>query len=42
MFNPHNPNIVIGSTMAGYLLEWDIRAKKEPVSGPTAERKNRS
>ena len=28
MFNPHNPNIVIGSTMSGYLLEWDIRAKK--------------
>jgi dynein intermediate chain len=42
MFNPHNPNIVIASTMAGYLLEWDIRAKKEPISGPTTERKNRS
>lgn len=41
MFNPHNPNIVIGSTMSGYLLEWDIRAKKEPISGST-ERKNRS
>jgi len=41
MFNPHNPNIVIGSTMSGYLLEWDIRAKKEPISG-AAERKNRS
>ena len=33
MFNPHNPSIVIGSTMSGYLLEWDIRAKKEPVAG---------
>ena len=42
MFNPHNPNIVIASTMAGYLLEWDIRAKKEPISGPSTERKNRS
>lgn len=42
MFNPHNPNIVIGSTMSGYLLEWDIRAKKEPVAGAPAERKNRS
>ena len=42
MFNPHNPNIVIGSTMSGYLLEWDIRAKKEPVAGAAAERKNRS
>ena len=43
MFNPHNPNIVIGSTMSGYLLEWDIRAKKEPVTGAAAtERKNRS
>ena len=31
-FNPHNPNMVIGSTMSGYLLLWDIRAKKEPVS----------
>ena len=42
MFNPHNPNIVIGSTMSGYLLEWDIRAKKEPVAGSVAgERKNR-
>ena len=42
MFNPHNPNVVIGSTMSGYLLEWDIRAKKEPVAGAAAERKNRS
>ena len=43
MFNPHNPNIVIGSTMSGYLLEWDIRAKKEPIlGGGAAERKNRS
>ena len=40
-FNPHNPNIVIGATMSGYLLEWDIRVKKDPVSGAT-ERKNRS
>ena len=42
MFNPHNPNIVIGSTMSGYLIEWDIRAKKDPVSGANQERKNRS
>lgn len=42
IFNPHNPKIVIGSTLSGYLLEWDIRAKKEPVSGVATERKNRS
>lgn len=43
IFNPHNPNIVIGSTTSGYLLEWDIRAKKEPIAGAAAqERKNRS
>ena len=39
MFNPHNPNIVIASTMAGYLLEWDIRAKKEPISGQALSEK---
>jgi hypothetical protein len=33
MFNPFDPNIIIGATQTGYLLEWDIRAKKEPVSG---------
>ena len=31
MFNPFDPNIVIGATQTGYLLEWDIRAKKDPV-----------
>lgn len=33
IFNPHNPNIIIGSTMSGYLLEWDIRASNQPVAG---------
>lgn len=33
MFNPQLPNIVIGASMAGYLLLWDIRAKKDPVAG---------
>ena len=37
IFNPHNPNIVIGSTTSGYLLEWDIRAKKEPIAGAAAQ-----
>jgi dynein intermediate chain len=32
MFNPHSPKVVIGSTMSGYLLLWDIRAKDEPVA----------
>ena len=41
MFNPHDPNIIIGSTMNGYLLEWDIRAKKEPINS-TLDRRNRS
>lgn len=43
MFNPYDPNIIVGATMQGYLLEWDIRAKKEPVAGVAAvERKDRS
>lgn len=41
IFNPHNPNIVIGATMSGYLLEWDIRAKKEPINSILGN-KNRS
>ena len=40
MFNPHDPNVIIGATQTGYLLERDIRAKKEPVSG-MVERRNR-
>ena len=41
MFNPHDPNIVIGATQTGYLLEWDVRAKKEPIK-QTLDRRNRS
>lgn len=33
IFNPFDPNIVIGATQTGYLLEWDVRAKKDPVRG---------
>lgn len=33
MFNPHDGNIVIGATTTGYILVWDVRAKKEPVRG---------
>jgi hypothetical protein len=41
MFNPFDPNVIIGATQTGYLLEWDVRAKKEPISGIT-DRRNRS
>ena len=27
IFNPFQPNIVIGATYSGYILQWDIRAK---------------
>lgn len=26
MFNPFNPNMVIGTTSVGYVLRWDLRA----------------
>jgi hypothetical protein len=32
-FNPFDSNIVIGATQTGYLLEWDVRAKKDPIRG---------
>ena len=41
IFNPHDPNMVIGATSTGYLLEWDIRAKKDPING-VLDRRNRS
>jgi len=41
IFNPHDPNVIIGATMTGYLLEWDIRAKKDPVNA-YVDRRNRS
>ena len=31
MFNPFQPNIVIGSTSSGYIVQWDTRAKNTPV-----------
>jgi dynein intermediate chain len=31
IFNPFQPNIVIGATYSGYILQWDIRAKTQPV-----------
>ena len=35
IFNPFQPNIVIGSTKSGYLCQWDIRAKTTPVQKST-------
>jgi WD40 repeat protein len=40
MFNPHDPNIVIGATTSGYILVWDVRAKKDPVR--SIDRRDRS
>lgn len=40
IFNPHEPNIIIGATQIGYLLLWDVREKKE-VS-VVSDRRNRS
>jgi dynein intermediate chain len=31
IFNPFQPNIVIGATYSGYILQWDIRAKNIPI-----------
>ena len=31
MFNPFSPNIVIGSTSSGYIVQWDTRVKNTPV-----------
>ena len=31
MFNPFQPNVVIGATQSGYIVQWDIRAKTTPV-----------
>lgn len=31
MFNPHKPNMVIGATQCGYLLQWDTRAGTHPT-----------
>lgn len=31
LFNPHHPNIVIGATQSGYIVQWDMRAKTIPV-----------
>lgn len=31
IFNPFQPNIVIGATYSGYIVQWDIRAKTTPV-----------
>ena len=41
IFNPHDPNVIIGATMTGYLLMWDIRAKKDPINA-ILDRRNRS
>lgn len=35
LFNPHHPNIVIGATQSGYLVQWDIRAKTIPIQKST-------
>lgn len=35
IFNPYQPNIVIGATQSGYIVQWDIRAKNTPVQKST-------
>lgn len=30
MFNPFQPNIVIGATQSGYIVQWDIKKKTTP------------
>lgn len=42
MFNPFDANTVIGATQTGYLLLWDLRAKKDPIntSAPGKENNN--
>lgn len=32
IFNPFQPNIVLGATTTGYILQWDVRAKQLPVA----------
>lgn len=32
IFNPFMPNIVVGATTSGYILQWDVRAKTTPIS----------
>jgi len=31
IFNPFQPNLVIGASYSGYILMWDIRAKSTPI-----------
>jgi dynein intermediate chain len=40
IFNPHDSNIVIGATTSGYILVWDVRAKKDPIR--SIDRRDRS
>lgn len=40
IFNPHDSNIVIGATTSGYILVWDVRAKKDPIK--SIDRRDRS
>ena len=35
IFNPFQPNLVIGATQSGYIVQWDIRAKTTPVQKST-------
>ena len=35
MFNPFQPNIVIGATKSGYIVQWNIREKQTPVQKST-------
>ncbi len=32
IFNPFQPNIVVGATTSGYILQWDVRAKSLPIA----------
>jgi dynein intermediate chain len=35
IFNPFQPNVVIGCTQSGYIVQWNIKEKKTPVQRST-------
>ena len=38
MFNPFQPNIVIGATISGYIVQWDMNQKCSPIQKSTLAR----
>ena len=42
MFNPFQPNVVIGCTQSGYIVQWDMRAKTTPVQNSILARDGHS